>query len=124
MTVASALSSGWSELRVTTQQATSSNATSESEDRDYYHRMRRLASLHLQWVLPVIAFLVITCCMMWWCVSSHTMHDEKEELFLAAQTHEQKYKGQEGFITVIADDEVEEASVRLRQQREAAKKHG
>ena len=124
MQVASALSSGSSELRVTTQQATSSNSTSESEDRDYYHRMRRLASLHLVWVLPVVGFLVLTCCCMWWCVSSHTIHDEKEELFMATQAHAQKNRGEGGFITVIEDEEVEAASAILREQREAAKKNG
>jgi len=94
------------------------------DDIDYFRRMRSLAALHLLWVFPVLFFVLCACAVSWWCFSSHRIHEEKEELYVAAQTKAER-KGSKGeMLTVVDEEEVEEASLRLRYARAEAQAAG
>lgn len=105
-------------IAFTTQETTMrlSNQTSSEDGLSYFHRLRAIASLHLVWALPVIGFLVMTCCCIWWCVSSHTIHDERENVCVA-QDHRMDHGMRHGLVSVIDDIDVDEASAKLRSAR-------
>jgi len=87
-------------------------------DDSYYNRMRSVAGLHLVWVMPFIAFGIMSCCALWWCASSYRMHEETPELFVAQEVAVRKAGPDASFITV-GEEDIAEASGRIRSLRDS-----
>ena len=91
--------------------------TPNNENSEFFYRMRVFASRgrFLLWAFPIALGLILMCCCAWWTISSHTMHEEQKELYVGFKDHVEKHGGKAGFLTTISDQEVEEATMRLRQ---------
>lgn len=72
---------------------------------EYYAAWSSISALHLVWVLPVMAFLVVTCCVTWWASSARDIGEERDhEVMSAAEAKAVAAAGGGGGGVIVIDE--------------------